>query len=111
MSNRLRLPVALAAFGLLAGCVEPAVAPSNRAAAPQPAGDPRYFGVAERDRVLFEYRNAVASLRAGNFDDAKTQLDDALLRIGGVISGPDEAARRSRGLFTAEREKIFIGEP
>ena len=28
-----------------------------------------------------------------------------------MIAGPDDAARRARGLFTAEREKTFIGEP
>lgn len=101
---------------IFSGCVElpDEPAPRSRAttmAAPAPAGDARLANIPDRDRVLVEYRLAAASLRAGNFDDAKKQLDDALLRIGGVISGPDDAARRSRGLFTAEREKTFIGEP
>lgn len=92
----------------LAGCVE---FPDEASRLPAPGGDPRFANVRERDRVLVEYRLAVASLRAGNFDDAKKQLDDAILRIGGVISGPDDAAKRSRGLFNSERDKIFIGEP
>ena len=103
-----------AALLTLAGCVELPDEPPRATAmmsAPAPAGDPRLANVADRDRVLAEYRLAAASLRTGNFEDAKQRLDDALLRIGGVISGPDEAARRSRGLFTAEREKVFIGEP
>ncbi len=99
----------LAAAALLAGagCVELADMPAARA----PGGDPRFAGVPERDRVLAEYRLAAGAMRAGDFEEAKKQLDDALLRIGGLISGPDDAAKRSRGLFTAEREKTFIGEP
>ena len=65
----------------------------------------------DRDRVLWEYRVAAAALRAGDFAEAKARLDDAIRRIGGLISGREEAARRARGLFTAEREKTFIGEP
>ncbi len=103
----LRLIALAGALLAFAGCVELA----DMQPARPPGGDPRFANVSDRDRVLFEYRFAAAALRAGNFDDAKKQLDDALLRIGGVISGPDEAARRSRGLFTAEREKTFIGEP
>jgi hypothetical protein len=101
----------IAALLTLAGCAYAPDESSSRTVHPAVSGDPRLAGVPERDRVLAEYRIAATALRAGNFDDAKTQLDDALLRIGGVISGPDEAARRSRGLFTAEREKTFIGEP
>ncbi len=105
-----RFLFATAALLAFAGCVEiPDQPPGPRAAAP--GGDPRFANVDDRDRVLFEYRFAASSMRAGNFDDARKLLDDAILRIGGVISGPDEAARRARGLFTAEREKTFIGEP
>ncbi|MEY2877895.1 MAG: hypothetical protein RLZZ15_275 [Verrucomicrobiota bacterium] len=112
---------ALAALLALAGCAEIPDAPAARTSATAlgpaptapsaPAGDPRFAGVPDRDRVLAEYRLATSSLRAGNFADATAQLDDALRRIGGLVSGPDEAARRARGLFTAEREKVFIGEP
>jgi hypothetical protein len=102
-----------AALLTLSGCVEALdEAPgSPRANAAPPLGEPRLAGVPDRDRVLAEYRLAAADVRAGKFDEAKKLLDDAILRMGGVISGPDEAARRARGLFTAEREKTFIGEP
>jgi tetratricopeptide (TPR) repeat protein len=64
-----------------------------------------------RDKVLVEYREGLAALRAGKFEQAKTYLDDALRRMGGLLSGPDAAAARARGLFTAESSKNFIGEP
>ena len=97
----------------LVGCVEVPNQPPPRpaAAVPVATGDPRLANVPEKDRVLAEYRLAATELRAGNFEAAKRQLDAALLRIGGLISGPDEAAKRARGLFNAEREKTFIGEP
>lgn len=65
----------------------------------------------DRDRVLLEYRLGVTALRLGNYEVAKAKFDDAIARIGGLLSGPADAAKRSRGLFTAEREKTFIGEP
>lgn len=105
-----------AAVLTLAGCADLADTPPARAPF-RPTGDAIVDGNAqlavapERDRVLWEYRVAAAALRAGNYAEAKAKLDDAILRIGGVISGPDEAAKRARGLFTAEREKTFIGEP
>ena len=80
-------------------------------------GDPLIDGNADlaiapdKDRVMLEYRLGLTALRMGNFDLAKAKFDDAITRIGGLISGPADAAKRSRGLFTAEREKIFIGEP
>ncbi len=99
----------------LAGCVTE-LPETRRPPAPR-TGDPLIDGQAdiarapERDRVLLEYRLGVTALRMGNFDVAKAQFDAAILRIGGLISGPDDAAKRARGLFTAEREKTFIGEP
>lgn len=104
----LRFAILSAALLALAGCVGLEDMPTSL---PAPGGDPRFATVQERDRVLYEYRFAVAALRAGNFDDAKKLFDAAILRIGGIISGPDDAAKRSRGMFTAEREKVFIGEP
>lgn len=109
MSDRLKILLAATALSLGAGCVQLADRPAARP--PVAGGDARLANVPDRDRVLVEYRLAAAAMRAGNFDEAKQQLDDALRRIGGVISGPDEAAKRARGLFTAERQKTFIGEP
>ncbi len=64
-----------------------------------------------RDKVLVEYREGLAALRAGKFSEAKADLDDAIRRIGGLLSGPDEAAAKSRGLFATESRKTYIGEP
>jgi tetratricopeptide (TPR) repeat protein len=78
-------------------------------AAPTSA-DRRVPTVPERDRVLFDYRNAASALRAGDYDEAKAKLDDAIARIGGIITNDADAAR-ARGLFAAESTKTFIGEP
>jgi tetratricopeptide (TPR) repeat protein len=106
--------ISSAALLTLSGCVTQMEPP--RRVVPR-TGDPLVDGQADiaaapdRDRVLLEYRLALTALRMGNLDLAREQLDAAILRIGGLISGPDDAARRARGLFTAEREKTFIGEP
>jgi hypothetical protein len=79
-------------------------------------GDPVIDGQAEltaapvKDRVLWDYRIAAAALRTGRFDEAKSRLDDAINRMGGLIVN-DEAAKKARSLFGAESEKTFIGEP
>jgi tetratricopeptide (TPR) repeat protein len=106
-----RIALVAATLGL-AGCEtfdESAARPAVPRAAP--LGDQRLAFTPERDLVLGEYRLAASAMRAGHFTDAREKLDDALRRIGGLVSGPDDAARRARGLFTAEREKTFIGEP
>jgi tetratricopeptide (TPR) repeat protein len=72
--------------------------------------DRRASAIPERDRVLFDYRFAASALRAGDYDEAKTRLDDAIARIGGIITNDADAAR-ARGLFSAESTKPFIGEP
>jgi tetratricopeptide (TPR) repeat protein len=63
-----------------------------------------------RDKVLWQYRTAAAAMRQGQFDVAKPLLDDALLTLGGVY-GKDAEARKSRGYFSREARKTFIGEP
>lgn len=63
-----------------------------------------------RDKVLWQYRLALAVMRQGQFDDAKRTLDDALLTLGGLY-GKDAEARKSRLLFQQEAKKTFIGEP
>lgn len=95
--------MAALAAGLLAGCVAP---PAERPT----AADRRVSEVPERDRVLHDYRQAAFALRAGDYDEAKQRLDDAIARIGGIITNDAEAAR-ARGLFAAERTKPFVGEP
>jgi tetratricopeptide (TPR) repeat protein len=118
----------LPAFGLagglfLAGCAY-GPAPDSRggadtagsarkAGAARPgatAADRRAPAIPERDRVLHDYRFAATALRQGKFDEAKSRLDDAIARIGGIITNDAEAAK-ARGLFTAEATKPFIGEP
>ena len=95
----------------LSGCVEAPVAPPVHL-----TGDPVADGKAQlavalpKDRVLWDYRIAAAALRAGQFDEAKARLDDAIARIGGIIAN-DEAAKKARSYFTAESQKTFIGEP
>src|SRR3982750_3819971 len=37
-----------------------------------------------KDKVLWQYRTAVAAMRQGKFDVAKPLLDEALLTLGGV---------------------------
>lgn len=63
-----------------------------------------------RDKLLWQYRLALAEMRRGQFDAAKPVLDDALLTLGGLY-GKDAEARKSRRLFQRESRKTFIGEP
>jgi tetratricopeptide (TPR) repeat protein len=63
-----------------------------------------------RDKVLWQYRTAVAEMRRGQFQEAKAYLDDALLTLGGIY-GPNKSARQARSYFHEEAKKTFIGEP
>ncbi len=63
-----------------------------------------------RDKVLWQYRTAIAAMRQGKFNMAKQYLDDALRAVAGIY-GPDSEARKSRGFFHPESKKTFIGEP
>ena len=102
---------ALAVSLLVVGCATTNHTPPQRF-----TGDPLIDGPTAltngpaKDRVLWQYRMAVAAMHRGQFEDAKHLLDDALLTIGGVI-GKDENARKARGYFNAEARKTFIGEP
>jgi hypothetical protein len=79
-------------------------------------GDPLIDGPAAiqhgpaRDRVLWQYRMALAYLRRGQYSEAAAILDQALARIN-AIYGPDKDARKARNLFRTESKKGFIGEP
>ena len=109
------LAISAALLLTLAGCATlpepPARRPVARTGDPLIDGNTDLANSPDKDRVLLEYRLGVMALRMGNFNLAKAKFDNAITRIGGLISGPDDAAKRSRGLFTAEREKTFIGEP
>lgn len=63
-----------------------------------------------KDKVLWEYRTASAAMRHGDYALARQMLDDALLSIGGIVTG-DKSAREARGYFHAESKKTFLGEP
>ena len=64
----------------------------------------------EKDKVLWQYRTAVAALRRGQFQDAKRLLDEAIARVSNTL-GNDASAKKARGYFNAEAKKTFIGEP
>jgi hypothetical protein len=104
-------PTLIALVLLLAGC-----APPSETTPPPHPGEPRadgqntiQYGPA-KDKVLWQYRTALAAMRQCQFDQAKPLLDDALARIEGVF-GSDKSARQSRRYFSAEAKKTFIGEP
>jgi hypothetical protein len=63
-----------------------------------------------RDKVLWQYRTAVAAMRQGKYDMARPLLDDALLTLGGIYGG-DPEAKKARSYFHGEAKKTFIGEP
>jgi len=95
----------------LAGCVT-----SLPRRPPPPTGDPIVDGNAAletsppKDRVLWDDRIAASALRVGRYGEARVKLDDSIAQIGGIL-GDSESARRARGVFHAESEKIFVGEP
>ncbi len=62
------------------------------------------------DRVLWEYRTALELIRRGAYPEAAQYLDNALARVQGRY-GSDQSARRSRGYFSREDAKTFLGEP
>ncbi|HTD68258.1 MAG TPA: hypothetical protein VK846_17170 [Candidatus Limnocylindria bacterium] len=64
----------------------------------------------KKDRVLWEYRVGLAAMRRGDYEEAKRQFDDAILRIGGIYT-TDADAKKARSFFHQEAKKTFIGEP
>ena len=74
-------------------------------------GDP-VLDAPEKDRVLWQYRGGLSEMRKGNYAEAELLFDDALLRVGGVLGGgSDKSAKKSRGYFSEEAKKTFLGEP
>jgi tetratricopeptide (TPR) repeat protein len=129
MTSNLKVGLAFGALAFLAGCayapddprshrrearinaVAPATAPAKpSAAANAPTAADRRPPIPEKDRVLYDYRAAATALRTANYDDAKMRLDDAIARIGGIITN-DADAKKARSLFSPESTKTFIGEP
>jgi hypothetical protein len=104
----------LAVLGLaamLAGCASLAPGPSwPRTGDPLVDGRTAIAQGPARDRVLWQYRTAAAAMRRGQWAEAKSLLDDALLTVGG-ISAKDREAAKARSLFHAEARKAFKGEP
>lgn len=112
MTSGFRFACLLGCSALLGGCVAvPDEPPARRGPGGGTAAtERREPAIPEKDRVLYDYRWAASALRAGRYDEAKSRLDDAILRIGGIITN-DEQAAKARGLFNAESSKPFIGEP
>lgn len=109
--KRVRWLSLLGAWVLFSGC-----ATTSHAPAPHLTGDPLVDGPnaiqsgPAKDKVLWQYRTATAAMWRGQYGEAKRFLDEALARIGGVI-GTDSGAKKSRGYFSAEAKKTFLGEP
>jgi hypothetical protein len=82
-------------------------------------GDPLIDGRAaiehapEKDRVLWQYRTGLTLMRRGQYEEAERLFDDALLRVGGIMQGEggDKSGKKSRGYFSEEARKTFLGEP
>lgn len=100
----------------LTGCATTTAAPPPSTQSLHSNSDPVSAGLEMaqkaplKDKVLWQYRTALMAMRAGRFNEAKRLLDDALLTVNGMMS-PDKNARKARGLFGKEEQKIFIGEP
>jgi hypothetical protein len=115
-----RKPWRFAGFALLAllslALVAVAGCSSTKQTALRLTGDPLVDGAEaiahgpERDRVLWQYRTALAAMRRGQYGLAKGYLDDAIARISNIY-GKDPSARKARGYFATEAKKTFIGEP
>jgi autotransporter-associated beta strand protein len=63
-----------------------------------------------RDQVLWHYRLGATALRAGDWDEARTQFDAAVAALNQLAVGVQGAAD-ARAMFGKEAAKLFIGEP
>lgn len=98
---------------LAAGCATTAQQSYTKTGDPILDGHAAIANAPEKDRVLWQYRTGVAELRKGNYAEAERLFGDALLRVGGVLEGggTDKSAKKSRGYFSEEAKKTFLGEP
>src|SRR6185503_4128487 len=100
----------LVAIGLAAG----GCATTQNHSVPRPTGDALVDGHSaidhgpSKDKVLWQYRTALAAMRRGQWNEAKLMLDDAIARISNVM-GADKDAKKARGYFSPEAKKTFIG--
>ena len=111
----LRIPFSFG-WGLLVLIVCAACATTEHRPRLVRTGDPVRDGLAGiangpvEDRVLWQYRTAIELIRREQFSSAAPILDEAL----GVVSGrfgKNASARKSRGYFSGEDSKTFLGEP
>jgi tetratricopeptide (TPR) repeat protein len=105
-----RLLLSFAFVALIAGCETTRPTPQRLTGDPIKDGQEAIESGPEKDKVLWQYRTALAFMRQGNFEEAKPLLDDAITRISNIL-GKDESARKARGYFSPEAKKNFIGEP
>ncbi|WP_277558324.1 hypothetical protein [Ereboglobus sp. PH5-10] len=83
---------------------------------PAPTGDAvvdyqnQLAAASEKDRALWQYRLGLAALRRGESDIATPALDDALAISAANYGNINKAAAKSRGMFTQEASKPFVGE-
>ena len=104
-------------FALLfaAGCASSSTTAKSSSATPR-TSDSAANGQAAisqrpaKDKVLWQYRNASAALRRGQYAEARALLDDALLTVGAIATN-DKEAKKARGYFHEESRKTFHGEP
>lgn len=106
------LPALLVALLFAAGCATS----SHRAPPPPLTGEPlvdyqnQLAHAPAKDRALWQYRLGATALRSGETALAKTALDDALSLVAANYGNINKAAAKSRGLFTQEASKPFVGE-
>lgn len=74
-------------------------------------GNARLAVAPAKDRALWEYRIAASALRRGQFDEAKSKLDEALALAAANFGNISKEAAKSRRMFRNESDKPFIGEP
>jgi hypothetical protein len=104
------LPLAAASALLFSGCATAPKQTWTRTGDPVLDGKMAMAQGPEKDRALWGYRTGLTALRKGNYADAQSCLDEALLTLGGVY-GQDKNAKKARGYFHGEEKKTFIGEP
>jgi len=116
MKTKRLTPMFAATVLAIAGCASSGVSEKERAAflADKPTHLHSVFlpiiSEPEKDRVTHQLRAALAAMDGGYNNLAAKTFDDALLTIE-AIYGDDPKARKARGQYNAESDKVFRGEP